>query len=262
MSKEKRYRLLKDLPDVSAGAIFELGETLDAYYLKSDKTETKYNCYIYPVEFVWNNKSWFEEIKEQEKDWQIVAFEFKKKYGYSDGFNHVGRNNDGTFGQYHVEEDDFMHGTHDIKSVRRKSDGEVFSVGEITDGNNKIHAFELFRNVLKVHMQSVSSPLTGFLTNIQSLTKQKKEERIEVKDYEFDRDEQWMKFYFNTDPKILAHHFLKCKQAIEGVLNDESYKCLVCGIPIKDGAKYCGRHWRSYQPPPTASDEVRVFTEK
>jgi len=55
----KNYTLLKDLPDVKAGAIFEIGITLDAYYLTSDKTGTKYNCYCYPKDFVENNSEWF-----------------------------------------------------------------------------------------------------------------------------------------------------------------------------------------------------------
>lgn len=59
--KMKTYILLKDLPDVKAGAKFELGRDADAYYLISDKTGTKYNCYCYPVDFVENNTEWFKE---------------------------------------------------------------------------------------------------------------------------------------------------------------------------------------------------------
>ncbi len=59
----KSYTLLKDLPDVKAGAIFEIGIVMDAYYLTSDKTGTGYNCYCYPKEFVENSPGWFKEVK-------------------------------------------------------------------------------------------------------------------------------------------------------------------------------------------------------
>lgn len=55
------YILQKDLPDVKAGEKFELGKSMDAYYLASNKTETKYNCYAYPVYFVENNPEWFKK---------------------------------------------------------------------------------------------------------------------------------------------------------------------------------------------------------
>ena len=57
------YILKKDLPDVKAGAMFEMGAATDAYYLTSDKTETKYNCYCYPISFVQNNSEWFERFE-------------------------------------------------------------------------------------------------------------------------------------------------------------------------------------------------------
>lgn len=64
-----------------------------------------------------------------------------------------------------------------INSVKRLSDQITFSVDEITDGGNKIHAFEIIGNVLKVHMQAVSDPKEGWLSNIQSLVK-KQEPKI------------------------------------------------------------------------------------
>lgn len=55
------YILQKDLPDVKAGAKFELGKATDAFYLTSDKTGTKYNAYVYPLDFVRNNPEWFKK---------------------------------------------------------------------------------------------------------------------------------------------------------------------------------------------------------
>lgn len=59
MTQIKTYILQKDLPDVKAGAKFEIGASNDGYYLTSDKTGTKYNSYWYPIFFVENNPEWF-----------------------------------------------------------------------------------------------------------------------------------------------------------------------------------------------------------
>lgn len=57
----RTFILKRDLPDVEAGAEFTLGKAIDAYYLTSDKTGTKYNCYVYPKDYVEQNKEWFSE---------------------------------------------------------------------------------------------------------------------------------------------------------------------------------------------------------
>jgi len=77
----KKYRLLKDLPDVLAGAVFELGKGLDAYYLTSDKTITRYNCYCYPKEWVENKPDWFSEVKSD----RIEVKDLHRYGGYSGG---------------------------------------------------------------------------------------------------------------------------------------------------------------------------------
>ena len=64
---KKKYKLLKDLPDVKAGEFFELGKDMDAYFLTSNKTETKFNCYMYPANFVENNTEWFELVDESKE---------------------------------------------------------------------------------------------------------------------------------------------------------------------------------------------------
>lgn len=77
------YKLLKDLPDVKAGAIFEMGQALDAYYLTSDKTGTKYNCYCYPTEFVENANDWFQlqqPTEEQPKRIEVTNLRSEKIY--------------------------------------------------------------------------------------------------------------------------------------------------------------------------------------
>lgn len=67
--------LLKDLPDAPAGSIFSLGKDLNAYYLTSDKTGTRYNCYSYPKGFVETHTDWF-MIKRQ----SVLPVEITRKY--------------------------------------------------------------------------------------------------------------------------------------------------------------------------------------
>lgn len=51
--------------------------------------------------------------------------------------------------------------------------------------------------------------------------------------------------YFNKELRL--NDATPIKQAVESVLNGEN-GCVVCGLKIKAGAKYCADHWRSYSP--------------
>jgi len=54
----KQYKLLKDLPDLKAGAIF----------IKGSEEDGDYHCqgeYRYDEDVVENNPEWFEEVKEE-----------------------------------------------------------------------------------------------------------------------------------------------------------------------------------------------------
>lgn len=68
------YILQNDLPDVKAGAEFTIGDALDVYFLSSDKTVTKHNCYTYPKKFVENNPVWF-RLKEEEQKPEVIGIE-------------------------------------------------------------------------------------------------------------------------------------------------------------------------------------------
>lgn len=89
----------------------------------------------------------------KEKDYEILSISSKK-----DG---AGWTCDKTGFEYYLKNG------YEICQVKRLPDGEIFTIGEITGGNNKIHEFKIEQDLrLTVVMQS-------FLTNIQSLTKLK-----------------------------------------------------------------------------------------
>jgi hypothetical protein len=75
-----------------------------------------------------------------------------------------------------------------IHSVKRLSDNEVFTVGEITDGGNKIQAFEVTENHLRVRMGTVATIKEGWLTNIQSLVKKQPQKEEQARYVKIDVD--------------------------------------------------------------------------
>jgi hypothetical protein len=70
--KPKKYKLLKDLPDLKAGAVFEWDENNERYYCKvGDDFEYKYQ----PI-YLESNPDWFEEVKEEEIVFDTALCEF------------------------------------------------------------------------------------------------------------------------------------------------------------------------------------------
>ena len=61
----KRYRLLKDLPNINAGAEFNWNERKRRY----DSLDVEYQYFTALI--IENNKQWFEEIVEQSKPERI-----------------------------------------------------------------------------------------------------------------------------------------------------------------------------------------------
>lgn len=173
-------------------------------------------------------------VEESKPDWEIV--EFRNPYGYAivqdiyDNGWYIPkfRNSSTKPAKY----EDVLYaatcGVNKIHSVKRLPDGIIFSVDEVTDGGNKIHAFELTGDHLQVHMQTVSDPKEGWLTNIKSLVKkqpQKEEQRIRVTDIydatvRVDAGVYFYKTQINTNCPIEENEFPKIKQAIEQVLNE------------------------------------------
>lgn len=71
----KRYKLLKDLPNLCAGTIFEYSSRT-GNYIGIDRGDGIYfDTYI-----VQKNKDWFEEIKEK-TDEEVLAFCLWQEYG-------------------------------------------------------------------------------------------------------------------------------------------------------------------------------------
>jgi hypothetical protein len=111
----KRYRLLKDLPDAYAGITLTQDNGGDYDYVSNAGIES-----FYHKNQVENNPTWFEEIKptEESKEWEIVKIRYKSDGKIWDTKDH-----------YSIR---FPHDSSycEIYSVRRLSDGEVFSVGD------------------------------------------------------------------------------------------------------------------------------------
>jgi hypothetical protein len=63
----RKFRLLKDLPLLKAGAVFVQHRIADSYRCPSETPEVLY--YVYDAEVVENGFTWFEEVKEEEKKW-------------------------------------------------------------------------------------------------------------------------------------------------------------------------------------------------
>lgn len=78
MTQQKRYKLLKDLPDIKAGNIFEYSEEDETYDYTAQNGEA---CW-YKKHYVENNPEWFapipeETIQTQEKDNTVVNREYR-----------------------------------------------------------------------------------------------------------------------------------------------------------------------------------------
>jgi len=125
--------------------------------------------------------------KEDKPDWEIV--QLRGKYGR----NFIYNKKDGMW----LNEFDCGWGVDgaeprntgcDIHAVRRNSDLEVFTVGEITDGGNKIIAFDVTENHLRVRMGTVATIEAGWFTNIQSLVKKQPQKEEQARYVKIDVD--------------------------------------------------------------------------
>jgi len=62
----RKFRLLKDIPGIRAGAIFE-ASVVDNFY-ECINGRVSINKFALPDSVVEDNPGWFEEVKEQEKE--------------------------------------------------------------------------------------------------------------------------------------------------------------------------------------------------
>jgi hypothetical protein len=74
----KQYRLLKDMPNLKAGAVLTLSDTREMYAIENDRGGKFFQMYASTVE---NNPEWFEEVK-QEPNWtERLEAEWRKTTG-------------------------------------------------------------------------------------------------------------------------------------------------------------------------------------
>jgi hypothetical protein len=130
MPMSKTYILQKDLPDSKAGDEFVLkSKNSDTYINKITLTQKspviEHNSYFkWQVE---NNPEWFLP-KEEPEEYEILSFVFD-----TDGLKDIiKRNYDGSFGLFPgICEEYFLKSPiHKINSIKRLSDGKVFTVGD------------------------------------------------------------------------------------------------------------------------------------
>jgi len=76
----KKYKLLKDLPDLKAGAILYVNGCDGGFFY--DGGEYTHPQYMYSEETVYSQPEWFEEVKEDECLYSIIKG--LHCYGYSD----------------------------------------------------------------------------------------------------------------------------------------------------------------------------------
>jgi hypothetical protein len=165
----KQYKLLKELPRASIGDIY--------YYIVGDKYRNKNNPLAWDIHFadIQNNPEWFEEVKPME--WEVVAY----NYGGSVYEKNVGhffnRKNKSALSEYQLKDRNSK-----IHSVKRLSNGEVFTVGDEVATNNGRARHKILR--FKIIDGDMCVELEGFKCQYEFLSKISKppprKERIEV----------------------------------------------------------------------------------
>lgn len=140
----RRYRLLKDLPNLPANDIFIWSDADDMY--KSEQVDGWDKYTYYDKQIVENSDFFAPIIEEQPKEWEIVKL--KNKFG-----GHImdveGTKHKDFLWKYYLPHDGEPP-SWDIHSVKRLSDNEVFSVGDDKiwqDGSIiNIGSFEIGKN--------------------------------------------------------------------------------------------------------------------
>jgi len=125
--EHKRYILKRNISIVKKGDEISWNPGYQQY--QSRKWEKNHNeCLFFTQEEIDRNPDWFEVIPEDKPEWEILEFK-KNTYSYSrtnDGLYDI---NDLPFRDVQSKEELIRNG-YQIHSVKRLSDGEVFSVGD------------------------------------------------------------------------------------------------------------------------------------
>lgn len=220
MDKNTVYILQKDLPFAKAGAEF-IRENEDADYYNTNFAN--YHDRIHKSRVI-NNIEWFKP--KEEPQWEIL--EFKSNDGnllVLDGKKWKYRNDTNS-----ISDIDFLIKNYAIHSVKRLSDGEVFSVGDSLDWMGKIESIEIddrFNGGIAFINNSQKSC-------ISTAKKAPKEEqvpiKVEIMEFGYGKpQENKGKFYvanFNlpNNAKLPTEKYQSIKSAIEDVLNEDKIK--------------------------------------
>ena len=226
MNKNTVYILQKDLPFAKAGAEF-IRENEDADYYNTNFAN--YHDRIHKSRVI-NNIDWFKP--KEEPQWEIL--EFKSNDGnllVLDGKKWKYRNDTNS-----ISDIDFLIKNYAIHSVKRLSDGEVFSVGDVVeygcfgDIKNKITDIIGFKIVDKGLF--VYGKNDFFISGITQLKKAPKEEqvpiKVEIMEFGYGKpQENKGKFYvanFNlpNNAKLPTEKYQSIKSAIEDVFSGKT----------------------------------------
>jgi len=121
---------------------------------KSYYSDSFAGCFI-PKELVENSADWEEVV---EKEYEILSFVCDLGYIKVD----LTRNKDGFYGIYNVEEKVLINSNlHHIHSVKRLSDGEIFTIGDLTT-KGVISKFEFIGDVFSVSVGDQKTLLRTF----------------------------------------------------------------------------------------------------
>lgn len=136
----KKYKLIKKFPDgPELGQVAEYQEGNNNYYIKGEGFGTLH--YRYSVRSVENNPEFWEEVKE--KEWEIIVFKCTfdeeesftrlKENGFymsDDASEQFKRTHPGATLKYMLSDYNDDTSTAVIHSIKRLSDGEVFTIGD------------------------------------------------------------------------------------------------------------------------------------
>lgn len=224
----KKYKLLKDLPEASAGDIYVKEGNSDRYRNSHTLTQKspviEHNSY-----FTWqveNNPSWFQEIKEDKPQWEILSFKHNNFiYNWSDAGYYYRYAGELGASLYYIPKDS------QILSVKRLSDGEVFTVGNNVGviGEQGVYKISGWSDSKYIMYALFNPEINNGLVSvpIYNLRKAKEPEMVRVVNLSYDyfrsKDCMWAdtyEFRISSKKLISVDKFPSIKKAIEDCLNE------------------------------------------
>ena len=239
----KKYKLLKPLPGSKPGDIYVWNNSQKVYYKDGNVLDIHFM-----KESVEDYADWFQEIKEDKPQWEIV--EMKNSHNLCLKKNIKGWEKVSVFsGNAHNNREGVLGASiidcRDIYSVKRLSDGEVFSIGDF---------FTIKGNVTKYAIAEFCFDYTGkhlCVSNaglpkcrLTKIKKAKEPEMVRVINLSYDyfrsKDCVWAdtyEFRISSKKLISVDKFPAIKKAIEDCLNVDTEKifngCCIWVTPIQ-----------------------------